>query len=143
MASGPYVYDKAKYHIESVTDLGLDEDQAYVHTAFYFRWLLEQRLYGSLMEETDEFLMAFHQGNASALDVYKAWDGCLVDDMLTDAGNAFSRHYFDFETGFYLKDYEILADGLPSFFHVQLSEENYQKLKPMIDQAYSAWKFRN
>lgn len=141
MPSEPVVYDKAKYHLESVERHGLDQDQAYVHTAFYFRWLLENQLLGNLFrEESAMELKEFQSGTMSALEFYKIWDGCLIDDMLSDEGNAFSAFYFDFEKGRYLKDYEILSKRLPTIFHISFNEINYAKLKPLIDKSYQAWK---
>ena len=41
--SSPIVYDKAKYHDETVMNWGLDAVQTEVHTAF-FGWLLDNDL---------------------------------------------------------------------------------------------------
>jgi hypothetical protein len=42
--SSPIVYDKAKYHHETVTEWGLDSVQTEVHTAFFLGWLLDNDL---------------------------------------------------------------------------------------------------
>jgi hypothetical protein len=39
------VYDKAKYHDETVMEYGLSIEQASVHTAFFLGWLIENNLY--------------------------------------------------------------------------------------------------
>ena len=73
--------------------------------------------------------------------VYKLWDGCLVSDMLTADGNAFSQAYFDFEKGKYLNDYkELLASKLPSLFHVEDTWDNYRLIAQRIDERYKSWK---
>src|SRR5947209_3770481 len=95
-------YDKAKYHFESVEEQGLDQDQAYVHTAFYIRWLLDNAMFSDwFCEESVDLLKAYSNREITALDVYQHWDGCLIDDMLSDEGNAFSQIYFDFANGNY------------------------------------------
>ena len=45
--------------------------------------------------------------------------------MLSPAGNAFSRTYFDLERGQFLADYEeVLMGSLPSLYHVADTWEN-------------------
>lgn len=39
-----YVFDKAKYHDNSIEQLGLDEEQAFVHTGLFFAWLINNEL---------------------------------------------------------------------------------------------------
>jgi hypothetical protein len=135
------VYDKAKYHLESVENDGLDEVQAYVHTAFYLRWILEHKLFSQeFFEESKEEIEKFQNRELTALQIYQNWDGCLIDDMLSDEGNAFSQFYFDFEKGQYIHDYGILADDLWSIFSLRFNDENYSKIEPLIDRAYQSWK---
>ena len=63
MATDPVVYDKAKYHLESVENDGLDEVQAYVHTAFYLRWILENKFFSEeFYEDTKEEIEKFQKG---------------------------------------------------------------------------------
>jgi hypothetical protein len=68
-------------------------------------------------------------------------DGCLIDDMLTDEGNAFASAYFDYEVGRYFDDLiGTLKGALPSEYHIPFNEETYGRIKPVIDRRYSAWK---
>ena len=39
-----YVFDKAKFHYDTVSNAGFDEDQTFVHTGFYFAWLVDNDL---------------------------------------------------------------------------------------------------
>ena len=136
------VYDKAKYHDETIDELGLPEEHAANHTAFFLRWLIEHSLVSAFFEsESAQILSAFRAGQASIHAVYDWWDRCLIDDMLSDEGNAFAQAYFDFERGEYLKDYaRVLQRDLPSEFHVPYTEANYQTLRAVIDSRYAAWK---
>lgn len=136
------VYDKAKYHFESIEKDGLNEIQAYVHTAFYWRWILDNDFIDPhFREDFMEDFEAYKSGEISALRFYEIVDGCLIGDMMNEEGNQFSSHYFDFQTGQYLKDYMgLLANGMKSAFAVVYSDENYERLKPYIDRAYRAWK---
>jgi hypothetical protein len=138
----PHVYDKAKYHDDTIDELGLPEAHAANHTVFFLRWLIERSLVSDMFEtEGADVLGAFRVGKASIHDVYDWWDRCLVDDMLSDDGNAFARSYFDFERGDYLEDYvRVLQRDLPSEFHVPFTEENYRAIAATIDARYAAWR---
>jgi hypothetical protein len=138
MNNSPRVYDKAKYHDQSVEDFGLPAQHAANHTVFFLRWLIENGLMSDwFIEESSVVLGEYRAGAVSIHDVYEFWDECLIDDMLSDAGNAFAIQYFDFERGGYLKDYaEVLQGSLQSEFHVQYTEENFQKIRQVIDARY-------
>lgn len=141
MPQTPFIYDKAQYHLGEVRRAGLPDTQAYVHTAFYLRWIIENKLYSNdFREESEGDLERFERREITALDLYREWDGVFVDDMLSDDGNAFSRYYFDLEKADYIKDYSsILARGLPSIFHIEFNGMNYAKLKPRINRIYKKW----
>src|SRR5262245_35631219 len=124
----PYVYDKAKYHDETVQEYGLSDEHAANHTVVFLRWLIERRMISEAFEKEDESILGqFRAGAISIHKVYEWWDCCLLDDMLSEEGNAFAMHYFDFEPGAYIADYmRALKGGLPSEFHIDYSEANYQ-----------------
>lgn len=138
----PHVYDKAKYHYHTIEEHDLPEEHACNHTVVILRWLIENRLMSDEFEhEESERLARFRARQISAHDIYDAWDRCLVDDMLSDPGNAFAMHYFDFAKGRYIHDYiAALQRGLPTEFHIKFTEDGYQTMKAIIDRAYSAWK---
>ena len=138
----PHVYDKAKYHSESVRELGLSDEHAANHTVVFLRWLIENRMMSDSFEaESGDVLARFRGGAASIHEVYEWWDSCLLDEMLSDEGNAFAMHYFDFDRGPYIKDYQAtLQARLPSEFHVEFTEDNYQRMREVIDRRFAAWK---
>ncbi len=49
----PVVYDKAKYHFETIENSGLPEIHAYIHTGMYLGWLIENDLFDN--EFLDDF----------------------------------------------------------------------------------------
>jgi hypothetical protein len=139
--SGPIVYDKAKYHYETVTKSGLDPVQAEVHTAFFLGWLLDNNLVSDwFTQECAGLIARYKSREADAMEVYEWWDCCLIDDMLSAVGNAFAAHYFDFDRGQYMADYhELLVRDLPSEFHVPYSWANYEIIGKRIDQRFHEW----
>ena len=138
----PIVYDKAKYHADSVQELDLPEEQAAVHTAFFLGWLMDNDLCSSeFVEDRYSNVAAYKRREITALRVYAIWDYCLVDDMLSDEGNAFAQDYFDFSVGKYIDDYaELLIRKLPSEFHVPYTWENQKKINHQISKRYSDWR---
>jgi hypothetical protein len=138
----PHVYDKAKYHHESITQHELSDEHAANHTVVFLRWLIERQLMSDFFEQgAADILKKFRSGAIGIHEVYEWWDCCLIDDMLSEAGNAFAMHYFDFERGRYLKDYiGTLQRGLPTEFHIDFTEDNYQAMKSVIDRRYEEWK---
>jgi hypothetical protein len=140
----PVVYDKAKYHSKTVLDAGLDDVQAEVHTAFFLGWLIDNDLMSDEFNgECPELIAQYKSRETTALEVYEWWDCCLIDDMLSDTGNAFAQHYFDFQRGQYLAEYaELLVCDLPTAYHVPYSWDNYELIRRRIDQRFHEWESR-
>ncbi len=139
----PKVYDKSKWHLETVAEHGLPEEHASHHIAFFFRWCIEHDLVSEwLRTELPDDYVAVRDGRLSALNYFeKMLDGCLVDDMLTDEGNAFASAYFDYDVGRYLDDLiGALKGDLPSEYHIPLNDDAYESIKAVIDRRYAAWK---
>jgi hypothetical protein len=138
----PHVYDKAKYHYETIQQRGLSEEHASNHTVCFLRWLIEHDLMSAFfVKESGAVLKSYRAGKASIHEVYDWWDRCLIDDMLSDEGNAFAKHYFDFDCGRYLHDYaDSLQGKLLTVLHIDYSEANYQRIRQLIERRYKEWK---
>ena len=138
----PYVYDKAKYHYGGNYPEDLPEEQALVHTGMFLGWVIDNDLYSDwFKEEMEGIITAFKAREMTGAKVYEECDGALVDDMLNEEGNAFAQAYFDFEKGKYIYDYEeLLAQGLPSTYHVEDTWENYEIITRRISDRYLEWK---
>ncbi len=138
----PTVYDKAKYHSKTVKSLGLPRHHAYHHATFYFSWLIRKGMIDSEYEELGHKIFAkYRAGKIHINKVYEFFDYCLVSDMLTDEGNAFTSAYFNFQNGNYLKDYfKYLKKNLQSEYMVQYTPENEALIHAVIDRRYRQWK---
>lgn len=137
----PHVYDKGKYHDETIDEYGLPEEHAVNHTVVVLRWLIERDLVGGDFTEESEPLEKYQRDEMSIHELYNWWDRCLVDDMLSEEGNSFAQHYLDLKTGQFIHDYIRLLQGdLESEFHIPYTEENYQQISKVIDRAYEQWK---
>jgi hypothetical protein len=137
------VYDKSKWHDETVAEYGLPEENACHHIVFFFRWCIEHDFVCAwLSEESPDDYAAIRDGSLSAVDYFeRLLDGCFSDDMLTDEGNAFASAYFDYDAGRYLDDLiNTLKGDLPSEYHIPFNEDTYGQMKAVIDGRYAAWK---
>ncbi len=141
-ASDPVVYDKAKYHDESVQDIGLADEHAYNHTTFFMSWLVKNHLMSEDFEnDKNNPVGDYRRGKISINKVYEWWDCCLISDMLSAEGNAFAQAYFDFDKGRYLEDYsKYLQRDLPTQLHVPYNAGNEATIHAVISKRYREWK---
>jgi len=136
-------YDDASWHSESDNfPNDLLSAAAFTHTGLYLAWaVLADLASEELQDDFEEGLAKLRSRSTSPCQLYRAMDGKLTDDDLSDEGNAFTKFYFDFEAGQYLKDYEeVLCEGLPTTYHVADSWENYERLKPVLDTRLAEWR---
>lgn len=140
--STPVVYDKAKYHDETIQNLGLPDEHAYNHTTFFMSWLVKNNLMSEEFEnEKNNPVKKYRLGEITINKLYEWWDCCLISDMLNAEGNAFAQAYFDFEKGMYLKDHsKYLQKNLPSEFHVPYITDNEATIHAVIEKRYKEWK---
>ena len=67
----PVVYDKAKYHLDSIKEFGLAEEQSAVHTAFFLGWLMDNDLCSAeFIDDSREDIAAYKRRETTALEVY-------------------------------------------------------------------------
>ena len=83
----------------------------------------------------------YRSGRITINEFYESLDCRLTSDMLSDEGNAFTRAYFDFSGGTYIKDYtEHLQKSLPSEFHVPYTTDYEAAIHRVIDSRFLAWR---
>jgi len=138
-ASDELIYDRAKHHFMGKFPNVLPIEQAYVHIGMFLGWVLENDLYSELFEdEAGHQIIRFKEREITAAILSAMWDGYLGEDLLSKEGNEFSKEYY--QTGIYKKDYEeLLTSGLASFYHVEDTWENFEKISKRIDQRYQDW----
>lgn len=136
------VFDKASWHYEGKFPKDLDEEQAFVHTGMFLGWIVDAGLYSE--DFADDFkseIKKFKARKLTGSGIYASADGVFDEEMLNPEGLAFTKAYFDFDKGQYLKDYgKLLSDKLLSMYHVQDTWDNYDRLKTQIDNRFKSWK---
>jgi hypothetical protein len=137
-------YDRAEYHKQAVADEALEPDQAFVHTGMFLGWLVDQKLLSEeLVAKAGPELAQFIERKLTGPGLYKAWQGELREDMLSEAANAFARAYFDFDRGRYLEDYaELLAPSGATLLAVEDTWQHFQSLSQRLSQRLQEWKDR-
>jgi len=133
-------YDKADWHAGG-QGFPLDQPfQSFVHTGMFLGWIIEHHLCSQQIGL--DAVHDFTNRKRTGPQIYaQECDGCLIDYMLNDEGNAFTRHYFDLKRGIYIDDYsKLLARGLPNVYYVKDTWENYEIIKKQIDRRYHNWK---
>jgi hypothetical protein len=131
------IYDRAKNHFLGNFPTFLPIEQAYVHIGMFMGWMLEKGLYSIIFEEDEALqVIRFHEREISCSILSAMWDGYLGQDLFNQEGNDFSVWYY--QSGLYKQDYEeVLAEGLPSMYHVEDTWDNYEKIATRISERYA------
>ena len=136
-------YDDASWHAGEDFPKDVPEGAGGTHTGMFVAWALLSGLAGEVhVDDLPKDLERLRSRGVTPgrffLDVC---DGKFTDEDLNEEGNAFAQGYFDFEKGAYLGDYDrILTGGLPSQYHVADTWENFDLLRPVLDQRLEEWR---
>jgi len=138
-------YDDMSWHSEGDFPSDLSEDAGCTHIGMFWAWALLHELYSK--DHAEDFEGAIEQLQKRQTTPGKCLlqycDGKFTSDELNATGNRFTRAYYDVAKGEYIHDYEFcLAKGLPSTYHVPDTWETYDKLEPIINARFGAWKRR-
>ena len=136
-------YDDASWHYGGQFPKDLPDEAGATHTGMFVAWALLAGLAGEL--HSDEFPEDVEKLRSRSVTpgqfFLEACDGKFTDEDLNDDGNAFAQEYFDFDRGAYMKDYDrLLANGLPSQYHVADTWTNFEKLRPVLDKRFADWR---
>jgi hypothetical protein len=140
------VYDKAKWHYGGEFPNDLDEFQGFVHTGMFLGWLADNDLMSDQFNsDFEDEIREFKTQKLTGSQIFeRCCDGVLMLEDISELGNRFALHYFEFDKGQYLADYEAaLAGNLPTMYHVADTWDNYKKLKVVLDKRFSEWKNQN
>ncbi len=136
-------YDDASWHYGGNFPRDLPQSAGATHSGMFLAWALLSGLGGAI--HTEEFPEELERLRTRTITpgqfLIDACDEKFTDEDLNDEGNAFAAAYFDFERGSYIADYErVLVQDLPSQYHVADTWENFEKLKPILDQRFQEWR---
>lgn len=140
------VYDKAKWHYDGEFPNDLDKFQGFVHTGMFLGWLADNDLMSDQFKSDFEIeIQEFKNQKLTGSQIFATCcDGVLMLEDVNELGNRFALHYFDFDKGQYLADYEAtLSANLQTMYHVADTWDNYNKLKAVLAKRFTDWKNQN
>jgi len=138
-------YDRANFDYSTEAD-PLPKGHAATHIGMFLAWAVINELHSDLLRDHYEELLAkLRRREITGRQFFEA--ACserFSERDLNEEGNAFAQHYYVDETGkrgAYFADYKkVLTAGLPSFWHVANTWENYEKIAAVISRRYEEWK---
>jgi hypothetical protein len=117
----------------------LSAEAAGTHIGMYLAWIINNDLYGSIHNESQDQIEKVKNRKISGADfLIEQCDEKLWNDDFNEVGKEFTEHYYLADTFF--SDYEkALCIDEPTLYHIKNSWENYDKLSIYIDIAYKNW----
>ena len=136
-------FDRMDWHYGGDYPSDLPNENGGTHIGFYLTWIIHNNLVGEFhTEESGEELALVKARKLDGREFLMTMcDEKFIDEDLSDEGNAFTQFYYAAEEKGYFDDYErVLKGHLPTTYHIENSWENYDKIAPVISEAYAKWK---
>lgn len=136
-------FDRMDWHYGGDYPEGLPNENGGTHIGFYLAWLIQNDLIGEFhLEESIDELTAVRERKMDGRTFLIAMcDEKFTDEDVNDEGLEFTEFYYQAEENDFFDDYErILAQGLPTVYHVENTWENYDKIAPVMTAAFHNWK---
>jgi len=136
-------YDKMKWHYDGEYPEDMPTENAGTHIGMFLAWCIENNLVGELhLEDSIEELKQVKDREITGRDfLIEMCDEAFTDEDLNDEGNAFAEFYYAPDDSPYFDDYfDALNVDANNIYEVENTWENYDKLKPFIDNRYAEWK---
>jgi hypothetical protein len=138
-------YDRADFDYSTEAQ-PLPKGHAATHIGMFLAWAVQNGLESDFHRERSADLLArLRRREITGRQFFEA--ACnerFSARDLNEEGNAFAQHYYRDEAGQrgpYFADYkQVLAAGLPSFWHVADTWDNYEKIGAVINRRYEEWK---
>jgi len=138
-------YDRADMDYSTEED-PLPPGHAATHIGIYLAWAVLNGLAGDWhrLNSKDKIERLERREITGAQFFFAVCGDRFSEKDLNPEGNLFTRDYYENgpgKRGPYFKDYaQTLSAGLPSFWHVADTWENFDLLAPTITQRFETWK---
>ena len=138
-------YDRADFDYSTEAE-PLPKGHAATHIGMFLAWAVLNELESEFhRERSAELLGRLRRREITGRQFFEA--ACserFSERDLSAEGNAFAQFYYMDDAGQrgpYFADYKrVLAAGLPSFWHVADTWDNYEKVAAVISRRYEEWK---
>jgi hypothetical protein len=138
-------YDRADFDYSSEAE-PLPKGHAATHIGMFLAWAALNHLINDFHEQhSAEFLSKLRSRQITGRQFFEAvCKEQFAEKDLNVEGNGFAEHYYRNpagEKGPYFDDYRgVLAKGLPSFWHVADTWQNFDRIAPVISKRFEQWK---
>lgn len=140
--------DRADWHYGGDFPADLPDENGGTHIGMYLAWIVNNHLEGDIHHAdaaAEQELERLRRREITGRDfLFDACDEKFWESDLNAEGLAFTKHYYapgGEDITPYLEDYfNVLADELPSLYHVADTWTNYDRLSPLIDERYQSWR---
>ncbi|MDQ0065688.1 DUF7832 domain-containing protein [Chryseobacterium lathyri] len=149
-------YDDASWHYGGEYPENLPDENAATHIGMFLTWCINNDLLSEELTEDsrDEIQSVKRREMTGAEFLIDVCDEKFSEYDLNDPGNGFAQAYYNDDTVFgkkfnsFTDDYSETFDKkaeendfeYESFYHVENTYENYDLIKPVIDQRFEEWK---
>lgn len=138
-------YDRADFDYSTEQE-PLPKGHAGTHIGMFLAWAVHRGLENDWHRQHSAALLEkLRKREVTGRQFFEAACGDRFSERdLSPEGNEFAEYYYIDQAGqrgLYFDDYKkTLVKGLPSFWHVADTWQNYDKLEPVITRRYEAWK---
>jgi len=149
-------YDDASWHYGGEYPENLPDENAATHIGMFLTWCINNELISEelVQDSTDEIQSVKIREMTGGQFLIDICDEKFSPHDLNDTGNGFAQAYYNDDTVFgkrfssFTDDYSETFDRkaeennfeYESFYHVEDTYENYDLIKPVIDQRFEEWK---
>lgn len=139
-------YDSADWHADGAFPPDLERRAGGTHIGMFLAWAIVRELEGPAHGESPQAVEAVRAVRARRMTgrelLFRRCDGTLAPSDLSDEGNAFASAYYVRKGEVrYLLDYEATLRGdLSSMYRLADTWENFDRLAPVLDGRFEAWR---
>ena len=133
-------FDRADWHYSGNYPADLPTEAASTHIGMFFAWVALHGLAGQLHTEEgpDELRRLTERTITPGFYVRAAMDEKFWPEDLSEEGIQFADAYY--RSNGYYNDLARITEGLPSIYHLPDSWESYERVAPLIEEAFNRWK---
>jgi len=133
--------DRADWHYGGNYPASLPPENGGTHIGMYLGWIIQRNLGSAELSSLggDTYQQVLKREATGRDLLFRELDEKFFDSLLGKAGREFTAAYYS--TNEYVTDYDrILGGDLESLYEVDDTWENFDRIAPVIDERFAAWK---
>ena len=133
--------DRADWHYGGNYPKDLPPENGGTHIGMYLAWIVHRNLGSNELRQHagDTYGWVLNREVTGRELLLTKFDEKFFDELLSPEGQAFTHSYYG--SNAFANDYDrVLGGDLPSLYHVADTRENFDKLVPVLDERFAAWR---